>query len=293
MAAVQHKIHTGATTRTERVIATPTGFAQNNYLYVQEVGTLKSLSPHVAARQNLDSYLLLIVLSGEGTVTYQGEEFPMSFGSCAFIDCKKKYSHISSREKPWELMWVHFNGRSAASIYQQFTRSNPKGIFRCSSVFYYKKAMEEMLNLHLNRSKSAEMLSNKYITDLVTQGFLDSASDEEGQVESLQTKLQQVKTYLDEHFTEKILLEDLEERFYVSRFHLSREFKKSYETTIGNYLLNLRIGRAKELLRFSDKPIEEIASDCGIKDTSYFTKVFRKSEQMTALEYRHLWGSVV
>ena len=106
-------------------------------------------------------------------------------------------------------------------------------------------------------------------------------------------KLNQVRTYIDANFTAKLLLEDLAERFYISKYHLSREFKKAYGITIGSYLLSCRIGLAKRLLRFSSKPIEEIAMLCGIPDTSYFTKVFRKSEQMTALEYRKKWGSSI
>lgn len=287
------KMDAVAHTRSERIIATPTRFALKNYLYVQEAGILKSITPHVSQRQNLNSFLFLLVLSGEGRVTYQGETFPMSFGSCAYIDCKKKYSHESSSRRPWELMWVHFHGESAEALYAEFLRSNPKGVFRCSSVFHFKHPIEEIVRLHGKRSETAELLSNKYITDIITQSCLECGTEQAEEENSLQRKLPQIRTYLDAHFTEKILLQDLEQAFFVSRYHLSREFKKTFGITIGAYLLNLRIGKAKELLRYSDRPIEEIAEACGIGDTSYFTKIFRRSEQMSALEYRHKWGTVI
>lgn len=279
-------------TSSNRSIATPTRFTQNNYLYVQEVGTLKSLSPHLSSREGLDSYLFLIVLSGEGWVNYLGQEHAMSFGSCALIDCKKKYSHLSSGERPWELMWVHFNGKSAGALYEQFIRSTPTGIFRCTSVFPYKRALEEMLTLHRERNSMREILSNKFITDIVTQCMLEGPEEIHESDNSIKGKLALVKAYLDEKFSEKILLENLEEEFYISKFHLSREFKKVYGVTIGAYVLSLRIGYAKELLRFTNKSIEDITEECGIYDSSYFTKIFRKSEGMTALEYRRRWGTV-
>lgn len=279
-------------TSSNRSIATPTRFTQNNYLYVQEVGSLRSLSPHLSSREKLDSYLFMIVLSGEGTVNYLGQDHAMSFGSCAFIDCKKKYSHLSSADRPWELMWVHFNGKSAAALYEQFIRKNPAGIFRCVSVFPYKRALEEMLTLHKERNSLREILSNKHITDIVTQCMLDSPEEMQESDNSIKGKLPLIKAYLDERFAGKILLEDLEEEFYVSRYHLSREFKKAYGTTIGAYVLSLRIGYAKELLRFTNKSIEEITDECGIYDSSYFTKIFRRSEGMTALEYRRSWGTI-
>ena len=280
-------------TASERVIATPTRFALSNCLYVQEVGRLKSLKPHLSARENLNSYLFLIVLSGEGSVNYRGETHQMSFGNCALIDCRQKYYHISSREKPWELMWVHFNGYEAASFYEQFTRINPGGIFRSSNVYNYKRPLEEILRLNRKRDNMTELLSNKYITDIITQCCLDSQYDTEESDNTIRNRLTEIREYLNENYARKILLDELAEEFYVSKFHLSREFRNEYDITIGNYLLNLRIGRAKELLRFTQMPIEEIAAECGISDTSYFTKVFRKSEGMTALDYRHKWGSVI
>lgn len=284
---------TEVNTSSERVLAMPTRFALNSCLYVQEVGRLKSLKPHISARENLDSYLFLIVLSGEGSVNYKGVTHQMSFGNCALIDCKQKYYHISSKDKPWELMWVHFNGNMAASLYEQFIRINPSGVFRSSNVHNYKRPLEEMMRLNREHDGNTELLSNKYITDIITLSCMDSEHDETEPAGSIRDKLSSIRDYLNENYTHKILLEDLAEEFYVSKYHLSREFKNEYDITIGNYLLNLRIARAKELLRFSGMPIEEIAGECGISDTSYFTKVFRKSEGMTALEYRHKWGSVV
>jgi len=284
--------HASATSRSDRVIATPTKFAQNNYFYVQEVGRLKSTIPHLSKRQNLNSFLFFIVLSGEGIVTYNGQAFHLEKGGCVFIDCGQNYSHISSEEAPWELMWVHFNGTKAHEFYQQYIRVSGQNIFRAVSVVPYEQTLSDLLRINKDRSTMTELQSNKLITDIITRCFLETRRDAADTADnSMRMKLDQVRSYIDANFTEKILLEDLAERFYISKYHLSREFKKTYGITIGTYLLSCRIGLAKQLLRFSSKPVEEIAASCGIFDTSYFTKVFRKSEQMTALEYRKKWGA--
>ena len=101
--------------------------------------------------------------------------------------------------------------------------------------------------------------------------------------------LEGIKRYLDEHYTEKLSLDELANRFYISKYHMSREFKKSFGITMGNYLTSLRITKAKEMLRFSDLQIETIARNCGIEDNSYFNKVFQKAEGITAREYRRKW----
>ena len=88
---------------------------------------------------------------------------------------------------------------------------------------------------------------------------------------------------------EKITLEELSSRFFISKYHLSREYKKHYGITIGNDLTARRLSHAKSLLRFSDGSIEGIAAACGFSDAGYFIKVFRRSEGMTPLEYRRKW----
>ena len=48
--------------RSNRILATPSAYAQKHYLYVQEIGTLTSTEPHVSSRENLSSYLFLPLL---------------------------------------------------------------------------------------------------------------------------------------------------------------------------------------------------------------------------------------
>lgn len=60
----------------------------------------------------------------------------------------------------------------------------------------------------------------------------------------------QVRKYLEEHYQEKISLEELSGLFFISKYHLSREYKKKYGITIGSDLTGRRISHAKSLLRF-------------------------------------------
>ena len=74
---------TVAMTKSERYLHTPGSFARNNLLYVQEVGHLESLQPHRCIRENLDSFLILVVLEGKGTLTIGSREINVAKGDCA------------------------------------------------------------------------------------------------------------------------------------------------------------------------------------------------------------------
>ena len=84
-----------------RIIPTPSSFARSAFYYVQETGYLKLKESHMAKRKNLDSYLIVLVLSGKGTLMYDNRSYELSEGSCFFIDCKIPYYHQRSPEEPW------------------------------------------------------------------------------------------------------------------------------------------------------------------------------------------------
>ncbi|MCD8069479.1 MAG: helix-turn-helix transcriptional regulator, partial [Lachnospiraceae bacterium] len=66
-------------------------------------------------------------------------------------------------------------------------------------------------------------------------------------------------------------------------------FKEQCGTSVVSYIQQVRITRAKNLLRFSEDPIEKIAEECGIPDANYFARVFKKVEGIAPGEYRKLW----
>lgn len=276
--------------QTCRYIHTPSSFARQSLLYVQEAGHLKSRDRHISRRSHLESYLFFIVLSGSGTVSIQDTHFSLRSGDHVFLDCRQPYFHESSQDDPWELLWVHFNGAAMDGYWKYFTGHQKSSIFHPGNASPFQLLLEELLTLEETRSSNRELLENELLHRLATQLLLwQKEKDTDGHTDSTLSKLQEIRSYLDEHYTEKLSLDELANRFYISKYHMSREFKKSFGITMGNYLTSLRITKAKEMLRFSDLQIETIARNCGIEDNSYFNKVFQKAEGITAREYRRKW----
>lgn len=77
----------------DRILYTPSRFARASLLHLQEIGTLKALKPHTSHRDNLSSFLFFIVLSGEGSLSYDEKHYNLITGDMVFIDCSKPYSH--------------------------------------------------------------------------------------------------------------------------------------------------------------------------------------------------------
>ena len=92
--------------------------------------------------------------------------------------------------------------------------------------------------------------------------------------------------YLNDYYREDITLDDLAEKFYISRSYLTRIFKETTGITVVQYLTVVRIRQAARLLRETDSPITEIADLCGFGNVTYFEKVFNRIRGMTPRQYR-------
>lgn len=82
-------------------------------------------------------------------------------------------------------------------------------------------------------------------------------------------------TYLNEHLAERITLDDLAERFFISKHYLNRAFRKATGTTVLDYLIYKRIIYAKQLI-ISGVPATEAAFRSGFGDYSAFFRAYKK-----------------
>lgn len=98
--------------------------------------------------------------------------------------------------------------------------------------------------------------------------------------------LQKAMDYICENYTMSITLNELAEHTYVSTYYLSRMFKKELGKNFVEYLNEVRIDRAKELLKDNKYKTYEVAELVGIQDPHYFSKIFKKYVNMTPTEYK-------
>lgn len=94
------------------------------------------------------------------------------------------------------------------------------------------------------------------------------------------------KEYIYSHIKERIMIEDLADEFGVSASYLSRLFKKEVGISISAYIREQKIEVAKNLLRFSDYSMIEIANHLSFSSQSHFIQQFRENVNMTPKKFR-------
>ena len=99
--------------------------------------------------------------------------------------------------------------------------------------------------------------------------------------------VQQIMKYMENHYKEKISLDQIAENMYLSPFYISKLFKSETGDTPINYLINLRMEKAKELLdQNSTLSIQEAAAAVGYEDAYHFSKLFKKYYGLSPLYYK-------
>jgi AraC-like DNA-binding protein len=101
-------------------------------------------------------------------------------------------------------------------------------------------------------------------------------------------KLRRVMEFIEAHIDQTIGLEHLASVAGVSPFHFHRQFKRSTGSTPHQYIVQMRIERAKALLSQSELPVVEVAARVGFTDQSHFTNTFRRVTSMTPRSYRNV-----
>lgn len=96
----------------------------------------------------------------------------------------------------------------------------------------------------------------------------------------------QAREFLDENYSAKITLELLCETLYCSRATLTGAFRAAHGCSVGEYLSDVRVKAAQELLSNTRISFDDVAARCGFSDRGYFAKVFKRRCGVTPGEYR-------
>ena len=143
--------------------------------------------------------------------------------------------------------------------------------------------IEKMLQTYnlLDRIQSLQEIRQKIIEMVMECVSTESVADA-----NARSKIQMAIGYIQEHFAENLTVNVLAEHYGMSPNYFSSMFKKEMSRSAVNYITELRINQARELLCHSELSVVDISKKVGYEDSQYFFRVFKKYLGMTPLQYR-------
>ena len=96
----------------------------------------------------------------------------------------------------------------------------------------------------------------------------------------------EIMNYIQENYID-ITLDDLAEKFFLSKPYLSKYIKEKSGLTFGDILKQVRMKKARAMLKSSSATVESIAESVGYQNVEHFNRLFKKAYNMTPIQFRN------
>lgn len=258
--------------------------------FVQEIGDFYCLKDYFTHRKNLNSYYLSYTVSGAGVLEYENERYHVTPFQAFWIDCKKYQHYYTDPEKGvWNQVWVHFSGPSCRNYYNLFLeKNNQKNLITFSTQNRLHEKCEDLIGLYRHGNNlSKDILAASILTNMMTECIL--STNIENKLLAFPDFIRNAMLFLQDHYAENLSLDKIAHACSVNKYYFHRTFKKFMGVTPNEYLITIRLNKAKELLRTTDLRVNQVASLVGIDNTSHFINTFKKHEGITPYEYSKNW----
>jgi len=178
---------------------------------------------------------------------------------------------------PYTLLWVVFFPTGINFFFSEY--DGQSFIIRPERYLLDTPESSSLWNITTTQDLEADLLNRARMQEYLIHAccqIIERSDDHEEMPDYSQKLAQQIRSYIDLHYTEPILVNELAQIARCSPNHLNTLFRKHVGLPIHQYILQQRLREAKRLLENSEYTIKEVAYRLGFNDPLYFSRIFRK-----------------
>lgn len=228
---------------------------------------------------------LFFIVGGKGQFLIEDQLHPVDANGLVIINPNVTHTEVSLNAQPLEYIVLGIEGVELASS------NTSHGQF--SILDHYESVeisgcLRNILREMEQKNPGYEDVCQAYMEILIIRLMRTTvlAVPAEPQTISVNRQCAAVRRYIDLHFKEALTLEQLAEEGHMNKFYLSHAFKREYGISPINYMIAKRIEESKYLLAETDLSLSQIAQMLGFSSLSYFSQVFRRTQEVSPKGYR-------
>lgn len=253
-------------------------------------GSSQTRPEHVAGPKVVDYYLVHFIEKGSGIFTCKGIDYELGPGDCFFIEPGALVKYAADSLDPWAYRWFAFQGTKAKPVMQQIGIDADHPIIHMGG---RRSTAEHIRSIHqaLDQRRHSLELRTVGLLHLLFAEWMEQLHPGKRKHTGISSKreqiVQQAVHFLTTQYAEDISIEMMAKQLGYNRAYLSKLFKDENGMPPATYLLNLRIHKARQLLRERlDLTVEQISASVGIQDALHFSKQFKRLQGMSPTAYR-------
>ena len=262
-----------------------------------EVFRYKDAYPKEVTLHHHDFYEVYFFLSGNVQYNIESRSYLLTPGDVLLISPMELHQPMFGQEqREYEriVLWIDKQFLEGFSLPGQrftdcFDTSNPRhtnllrpeGVARQFLMFL----LEQLISESTNEDPYREIASLSYLAQvLISLNRLALKQRKEEPITGPDSTVYNVLGYINEHYSENLSLDDLANRFFISKYHLAREFQRLVGTSVHRYIVQKRLVMAKQMLS-TGRPSSEVYQHCGFGDYSNFYRAFKAEYQISPKEF--------
>lgn len=257
-------------------------------VYLINMG-LQQCQDHVIRRNGYPFPQILFCTKGSGTLLYENKKCPIPPNTVLYLPADFPHEYYPD-EDVWNIHWIVPAGDALPLLLGNLDMKEP-GIFHLTETTrleYLFRSMHDALH-------SDNLLGNYRASGLLYSFLVEFnlciSHKESGN--TYHPALIKAIDYINNHYQSSITMEELCSYCGVSKQHLCLLFRTMLHTRPMEYAAKRRIQVAKELLTGTSMTIEQIAAKTGFCTASYFCKMFKRYEGITAIQFKRDFISTV
>ena len=230
-----------------------------------------------------DHYLIHYVVSGNGILRCNGQEYAVSAGMLFIIFPSQVASYQADNANPWQYNWVGFNGADARRLVKMTGLSKDQPVWQSDNPEETCALLRSIADASDNTAAAdAEMVGRLYLflAHLIKLNRNRSVDD------THQTYVDNALRYIQYNYASNIGVADIARYVGISRSQLYRAFLQDFGVSPHAYLQTYRINEACSLLRDPTYSVAEVAGSVGFNDPLYFSRVFKSIKGTTPSDYQ-------
>lgn len=253
----------------------PPGGHDEEYLFNPAVGRV------------LREYQLLYIVSGKGTLsTRRSGPHDIRAGDMFLIFPGEWHTYCPDEATGWEEYWIGFQG---ANIDNRVS----SGFFHAEAPLYHVGYNETVMDLYREAIRTAsrqeayfQQLLAGVVNHLLGLMFMINHNRILSSTPEAPAIVERARDYMQAAMEENISMPDVARHLHVSYATFRHTFKKYTGLSPAQYFINLRIHRAKELLRGTPAPVKEISYRLHFENPEYFATLFKKRTGVSPSAFR-------
>lgn len=262
-----------------------------------EVFRYKDSYPKEVMLHHHDFYEVYFFLSGNVQYNIESRSYLLTPGDVLLISPMELHQPMfgpEHREYERIVLWIDKQFLEGFSIPgQPFTECfdtenpyhtnllRPEGVNRQFLTFL----LEQLISESSTNDPYAEVASLTCLAQVLVQlNRLVLKQRKEENIAGPDSTVYNVLGYINEHYSENLSLDDLANRFFISKYHLAREFQRLVGTSVHRYIVQKRLVMAKQMLS-TGRPSSEVYQHCGFGDYSNFYRAFKAEYQISPKEF--------